>query len=101
MGAISDPPVILGGRIAGARVGTFLGVLLSYGFVGPVADSLRSTYEAEAKYLLATKTGMQTHVQGYAPAISVEFARKSLMSDVRPILLEVEEACSEAMSSAA
>ena len=101
MGAISEPPEILGGLIAGALVGTFLGVLLSYGFVGPVAASLKSTYEAEAKYLLAIKAGMLAHVQGYAPAISVEFARKSLMSDVRPTFLEVEEACSEAMSSAA
>jgi chemotaxis protein MotA len=100
MGSISEPPEILGGLIAGALVGTFLGILLSYGFVGPVAASPKSTYETEAKYLYAIKAGLLAHVQGYAPAISVEFSRKSLLSEVRPTFVEVEEACSEATSSA-
>jgi chemotaxis protein MotA len=92
MGSISEPPEVLGHLIGGALVGTFLGVLIAYGFFGPFAQSLRSIYEAEAKYFLSMKVGLLAHISGYAPSIAVEFARKSLMSDVRPTFAEVDEA---------
>lgn len=91
MGAISEPPEVLGKLIGGALVGTFLGVLLAYGFVGPIASALKATFEAEAKYLQCIKAGLLAHLQGYAPAVSVEFARKALLSEVRPTFYEVEE----------
>lgn len=94
MGSITQPPAVLGHLIGGALVGTFLGVLLAYGFVGPVGASLRNTFEAEHKYFQCIKTGILAHMQGYAPAVAVEFARKSLLSDVRPTFYEVEEATS-------
>ncbi len=94
MGSITQPPAVLGHLIGGALVGTFLGVLLSYGFVGPMASSLRNTFEAEAKYFQCIKTGILAHMQGYAPSVAIEFARKSLLSDVRPTFYEVEEATS-------
>jgi len=95
MGSISEPPEVLGKLIGGALVGTFLGVWLAYGFVGPLANILKSTSESEAKYYFCMKAGMLAYMQGYAPAIAVEFARKALESDVRPTFYEVEEAMAE------
>lgn len=90
MGIIDQPAAVIGASIGGALVGTLLGVLLSYGFVGPIATALRNDVEAELKYLQCMKAGILAHMQGYAPAVSVEFARKALMSDVRPTFYEVE-----------
>lgn len=96
MGAITEPPEVLGKLIGGALVGTFLGVLLAYGFFGPMAQSLKQTFDAEIKYLQCIKIGLLAHMQGNAPAVSVEFARKALMEDVRPTFYEVEEAAENA-----
>ncbi len=92
MGSITEPPEVLGHLIGGALVGTFLGVLLSYGFVGPIGNAIKNTYDAESKYLMCVKAGILAFMQGYAPAVAVEFARKSLLSNVRPSFYEVEEA---------
>jgi chemotaxis protein MotA len=92
MGSISQPPEILGHMIGGALVGTFLGVFVAYGFFGPMAQSLRNIYEAEAKYLLSMKTGLLAHISGYPPVMAIEFARKMLMSEDRPTFLEIDEA---------
>src|SRR3546814_16986677 len=86
--------------IGGALVGTFSGILISYGFVSPLAAAAKATWEHEGKYLLCMKAGMLAHLQGYAPAVSVEFARKSLMSNVRPSFYEVEEATSKEIGRA-
>lgn len=100
MGSITEPPEVLGKLIGGALVGTFLGVLLAYGFFGPMASSLKQTYDAEIKYLQCIKVGLLAHMQGNAPAVSVEFARKALLEDVRPSFIEVEEATENAPSLA-
>jgi chemotaxis protein MotA len=92
MGSITEPPEVLGHLIGGALVGTFLGVLLSYGFIAPMAGALKARYDAEVKYLLCIKAGLLAYLQGYAPAVAVEFARKALLSNVRPTFYEVEEA---------
>lgn len=92
MGSISEPPEVLGHMIGGALVGTFLGVFVAYGFFGPMAQSLRNIFEAESKYFLSMKVGMLAQMSGYAPAIAVEFARKALMSEVRPTFAEIDEA---------
>jgi chemotaxis protein MotA len=94
MGAITEPPEVLGKLIGGALVGTFLGVFLSYGFIGPIASTLKATFESETKYLQCMKAALLAYVQGYAPAVAVEFARKALLTDVRPTFYEVEEAVS-------
>ena len=72
MGSITEPPEVLGKLIGGALVGTFLGVWIAYGFVGPMATSLKSTQEAESKYLGCIKAGILAYMNGYAPAIAVE-----------------------------
>ena len=92
MGSISEPPEVLGHLIGGALVGTFLGVFVAYGFFGPMAQSLKNIYEAESKYFLSMKVGLLAHMSGYAPAIAIEFARKALMSEVRPTFAEIDEA---------
>ncbi|MBV9861382.1 MAG: flagellar motor stator protein MotA [Alphaproteobacteria bacterium] len=92
MGSITEPPEVLGHLIGGALVGTFLGVLLAYGFVGPIGASVKARNEAELRYYFCIKAGLLAYMQGYAPAIAVEFARKALTSDVRPTFYEVEEA---------
>jgi len=101
MGSITEPPAVLGQLIAGALVGTFLGVLLSYGFVGPIAAAIKGRAEAEMRYYVCIKSAMLAYMQGYAPSVAVEFARKALNSDVRPSFYEVEEAVGNAPSVAA
>lgn len=91
MGSITEPPEVLGHLIGGALVGTFSGVLMSYGFFAPMATSLGQTANADSKYLECIKTGIIAHMQGYAPQVSVEFARKVLNSSTRPSFAEVEE----------
>jgi chemotaxis protein MotA len=92
MGAIDQPPEILGHLIGSALVGTFLGIFLSYGIVGPMASACKAAQEADAKYMECIKTGILAHMQGYAPQVSIEFARKTLLSNARPTFAELEEA---------
>ncbi len=92
MGSITEPPAVLGHLIGGALVGTFMGVLLSYGFVAPIAAAIKGRGEAEQRYFLCIKSAILAYMQGYAPSVAVEFARKSLNTDVRPTFYEVEEA---------
>jgi chemotaxis protein MotA len=100
MGSITEPPAVLGHLIGGALVGTFMGVLLSYGFVGPIGAAIKARGDAEQRYFLCIKAGILAYMQGYAPSVAVEFARKSLNTDVRPTFYEVEEAV-EALPAAA
>jgi chemotaxis protein MotA len=92
MGSIKEPPEVLGGLIGGALVGTFFGVFVAYGFFGPMAASLKGTFEAESKYYLSLKAGLLAFISGQPPVMAAEFARKALMSDVRPTFAEVEAA---------
>jgi chemotaxis protein MotA len=91
MGAISQPPEILGKLIGGALVGTFLGVLISYGFIAPIAQSLKGYLEADQRYFLCIKTALISYLNGYAPIIVVEYARKALDEEYRPSFVELEE----------
>ncbi len=91
MGSITEPPEVLGGLIGAALVGTFSGILFSYGVFAPIASALGATYAADGHYLNCIKVGLVGHMQGYAPSVSVEFARKTLSSHMRPTFAEVEE----------
>jgi chemotaxis protein MotA len=94
MGSILEPPAILGGLIGAALVGTFFGILMSYGVFAPLANIVVATDNADAKYYQVMKAGLLAHMQGYPPAVSVEFARKVLWSTERPSFYEVEQAVS-------
>jgi chemotaxis protein MotA len=93
MGALGGPPEEIGHKVAAALVGTFLGILLCYGFLGPLASNLTKLSEAEGDYLRCLRQGVIAFAKGSAPVISVEFARRSIPSGVRPSFKEVEAAC--------
>lgn len=90
MSSVGIPPSELGKLIAAALVGTFLGILLSYGFVSPLAAVLEQKLKEEAKPLECIKVTLLASLNGYAPALAVEFGRKVLYSTERPGFLELE-----------
>lgn len=90
MESVGIPPAELGILIAHALVGTFLGILLAYGFVGPLATVLEQKAEEGSKMLQAIKVVLLANLNGYAPAMAVEFGRKALNSTERPGFLELE-----------
>ena len=90
MASVGAAPAVLGQMIAGALVGTFLGILLAYGFVSPLASLLEQKAEEAGKELLCVKITLLASMQGYAPAIAVEFGRKVLFSTERPSFAELE-----------
>jgi chemotaxis protein MotA len=90
MGSVGKPPAELGLMIAHALVGTFLGILLAYGFIGPIADLLASKVDESSKELQCVKVTLLASMQGYAPAVAVEFGRKVLYSTERPTFAELE-----------
>ncbi len=96
MGSINEPPEILGKLIGAALVGTFLGVLLSYGFVGPIARYIGDVMESHVRYLECIKAGLVAYSKGVAPAIAVEYARTSIDVLYKPSFAEVENACNGA-----
>lgn len=91
MGAISQPPEILGGLIGAALVGTFMGIFLSYGFVAPLANAIKSRQEKELKCLECARAMMTALANGLQPEICVEFGRKVLLSEERPSFKELEK----------
>ncbi len=91
MGSITEPPEVLGHLIGAALVGTFSGVLFSYGFFAPYGRAIANAYDSDTQYLNCMKAGLLAHMQGYAPQVSIEFARKTLPPSVRPSFAEVEE----------
>jgi chemotaxis protein MotA len=92
MGKVSEPPEILGASIAAALVGTFLGVLLSYGFVGPVGTNLEHIAEEDMICFKIIKIALVSFVGGAAPQIAVEYARRVIPSGVKPNFTELEDA---------
>jgi len=91
MGSVGIPPAELGVLIGAALVGTFLGILLAYGFVGPLANLLDQKAEESTKMFQTIKVTLLANLNGYAPAMAVEFGRKVLLSTERPGFLELEE----------
>lgn len=96
---VSLPPAELGVLIAHALVGTFLGILLAYGFVGPLGTLLEQKLEESSKMLQTVKVTLLASLNGYAPAIAVEFGRKVLYSTERPGFTELEDHVKQAKNS--
>jgi len=92
MSHIDRPPAVLGGMIGSALCGTFLGVLLAYGLVGPFASRLQGVVEEEAKYYEVIRAVLTTHLHGNAPQVSVESGRKMVPTEHMPSFVELEEA---------
>src|SRR5262245_4008171 len=91
MESVGIPPSELGMLIAHALVGTFLGILLAYGFVGPLASLLEQKLEESTKMFQCVKVTLLASLNGYAPALAVEFGRKVLYSTERPSFSELED----------
>jgi chemotaxis protein MotA len=91
MESVGIPPAELGKLIAAALVGTFLGILLSYGFVGPLAVLLQHKLAESTKMLQCIKVTLLASLNGYAPQVAVEFGRKVLYSTERPTFIELED----------
>jgi chemotaxis protein MotA len=91
MASVSLPPAELGILIANALVGTFLGILLAYGFVGPLASLLEQKLDESTKIYQCIKVTLLASLNGYAPALAIEFGRKVLFSTERPTFVELEE----------
>jgi chemotaxis protein MotA len=91
MESVGIPPAELGKLIAAALVGTFLGILLAYGFVGPLATLLQHKLDESTKMLQCIKVTLLASLNGYAPQVAVEFGRKVLCSTERPTFMELEE----------
>ncbi|SDV46665.1 flagellar motor stator protein MotA [Chitinasiproducens palmae] len=92
MGSVGAAPAVLGKMIAGALVGTFLGILLAYGFVGPLASLLNAKAKEAAKPFECVKCVLLAAMGGYPPSVAVEFGRKVLFSVDRPSFAELEAA---------
>ncbi|MFH1060656.1 MAG: flagellar motor stator protein MotA [Pseudomonadota bacterium] len=96
MGKINEPPAVLGHSIGAALVGTFLGVLMCYGFVGPLAAALEHHHHERMGMLEVVKVGLLATVTGSAPAVALEFARRAIPLSERPGFEELEEAIRKA-----
>jgi chemotaxis protein MotA len=93
MGSLGGPPEEIGHKVAAALVGTFLGILMCYGFLGPLAANMTKLNDAEGDYLRCLRMGVIAFVKGSAPILAVEFARRSVPGEVRPTFKELESAC--------
>src|SRR5277367_1862387 len=93
MGALGGPPEEIGKKVAAALVGTFLGILLCYGLVGPLAANMGKAAEEEHAYLYVLRVVMISFLKGSAPIMAVEFGRRAIPGHLRPSFQEVEKAC--------
>jgi chemotaxis protein MotA len=93
MGSLGGPPEEIGRKVAAALVGTFLGILLCYGVVGPLGASMTKTVDEHNEYLGVLRVLMLSFMKGDAPMIAIEMARRAIPAHVRPGFDEMEKAC--------
>ncbi|MBI3438110.1 MAG: flagellar motor stator protein MotA [Proteobacteria bacterium] len=96
MGSINEPPEVLGLMIGKALVGTFLGVLLAYGIVGPLSARISAIIETDAQFYKIIRDVLVAHLHGNAAQVSVEIGRGSVPSELQPTFTQLEEALSAA-----
>ncbi|MBI4632607.1 MAG: flagellar motor stator protein MotA [Deltaproteobacteria bacterium] len=96
MGKISEPPEVIGHSVGAALVGTFLGVLLCYGYVGPMAKNLEHIAMEDLQYLNVLKVALLAFIGGAAPKVAVEFGRRVIPANVKPSFAELEESFRQA-----
>jgi chemotaxis protein MotA len=93
MGSLGGPPEEIGKKVAGALVGTFLGILLCYGLVAPLAANMSKADDDENAYLQVLRVFIFSFLKGTAPIMAVEVARRAIPGHVRPSFQDVEKAC--------
>ncbi|HEV2646458.1 MAG TPA: flagellar motor stator protein MotA [Acidobacteriaceae bacterium] len=100
MGALGGPPEEIGKKVAAALVGTFLGILLCYGLVGPLAASMTKTADEQNSYLHVIRVVILAFLKGLAPMLAVEMGRRAIPEHVRPNFNDMETACKKPAASA-
>jgi chemotaxis protein MotA len=90
--SITEGAETVGAKVGGALVGTFMGVLLAYGFVGPLARNMEAKVKAEGKYLLSIKEALLSFAKGAPAAVAIEYGRRAIDPQNRPSFSETEEA---------
>jgi len=101
MGALGGPPEEIGHKVASALVGTFLGILLCYGLVGPVAANMTKIAEDEHAYVYVIRVVLISFIKGAAPIQALEFGRRAIPVNVRPDFNDMEKNCKGGAASAA
>jgi chemotaxis protein MotA len=101
MGALGGPPEEIGKHVAAALVGTFLGILLCYGLVGPLAANMRKTADDHNDYLHVLRVLMLAFLKGAAPMIAIELGRRAIPAHARPSFDEMEKNCKGAAAAQA
>lgn len=91
MGSIAAGPEVIGAKVAAALVGTFLGIFVGYGIVGPIAKRIEHHFDAEGRFFNVIKAGILANCRGLPPPVSVEFARRCVYPSDRPTFKEMEE----------
>jgi chemotaxis protein MotA len=99
MQSIDGPPAEIGEKVGAALVGTFLGILMSYGFVQPLSSAMEARLSDNGKYEECIRAGVMAVYKGLPPAIAIEFARRVLPAEVRPSFDETERLCRAAKSA--
>lgn len=100
MGYLDQGPEVIGHHVAAALIGTFLGVLAAYGFVGPIATKMKNDIDAEGRYLMVIKAALVALQRGAPPLVCVEFARRTIYPHDRPTFEEMDTATKEAKKAA-
>ncbi|MBM3739497.1 MAG: flagellar motor stator protein MotA [Acidobacteria bacterium] len=93
MGSLGGPPEEIGHKVGAALVGTFLGILMCYGFLGPLAANMTKISDAEGQYYNVLRVGCIAYIKGNAPILCAEFARRAIPHEVRPSFKDMEAAC--------
>ncbi len=101
MGALGGPPEEIGHKVAAALVGTFLGILMCYGFFAPLASNMTKQNEADHAYYGVMRAALLATVRGNAPILAIEFARRAIPHEIRPSFKEMETFCKGGGAAAA
>lgn len=101
MGALGGPPEEIGHKVAAALVGTFLGILLCYGVLGPLANNMTKKNDEEGQFYHVLRVGLVSFLRGNPPILATEFARRAIPASVRPSFQAMEQACKGTAASAA
>jgi len=101
MSALGGPPEEIGKKVAAALVGTFLGILMCYGFVGPIAANLAKLSHEEHEYLHVLRVTMIAYMKGISPLLAVEMGRRAVPAHLRPSFAEFETCCKQTAGAAA
>jgi chemotaxis protein MotA len=100
MAAIAGPVEVIGEKVGAALTGTFMGVLLAYGFCSPLSTAIENANSEEARFFAFFKASVVAFAKGFAPIVAVEFARRAIFSSARPTFQEMEAACKAAAKAA-